>query len=163
MLDKVLYQSGVVTLDIMDWAIFLIYFIVFFLGVVVYRRTKLHLDDYKRFFLSAFLVKVLGGVLFALVFIYFYGFGDTFLYYKGSTVLSYTLGNDPGTWFRLMTSENGNLPPDLRMYAEVIPYSRTKEEWFMVKLVSPLNFISFRSYLVMTLCASMISDRKSVE
>lgn len=152
-----LYQSGVVTLDIMDWAIFLIYFILFFLAAVIYRRSKLHLEDYKRFFLPAFIVKVLGGMMFALVFIYFYGFGDTFLYFKGSTVLSYTISHDTATWLRLMTSENGNLPPDLSIYADIIPYSRTKEEWFMVKLISPINFISFRSYLVMTLCCSMVS------
>ncbi|UKN01232.1 hypothetical protein K6119_16000 [Paracrocinitomix mangrovi] len=150
-------NGGVYDLGIFDWALFFVYFFLLFLLVVAYKGFKVSQEIYKRFFISGFLIKVVGSMAFALLFIYYYGFGDTFLYHKGATILSEALAQDPVTYFRLLFSEHGNLPPDLQEYAARISYSRTQEEWFMVKLTSMFNFISFGSYVITTLFMSLIS------
>ncbi|MBN4073019.1 hypothetical protein JYT74_03150, partial [Crocinitomix catalasitica] len=116
-------------------------------------------EDQKlyKYYLPAFYLKIVGGVAFALIYIYYYGFGDTFLYHRGAMVLSDVLANDPGTYLSLLLSEGRNFAPDLRQYAEQIQYSGTYEEWFMVKILSPIEFISFKSYLVVTLFTSILS------
>ncbi|MEO9547800.1 MAG: hypothetical protein ABJF27_04180 [Crocinitomicaceae bacterium] len=114
-------------------------------------------DTYYKYFLNGFIIKVFGGVVFALIYVYYYGFGDTFLYHNGASVLSQTLVESPADYLSLLGSEGGNLPPELSPFADKIKYSRTYEEWFMVKILSPINLVSFQSYLVTTLFMSLIS------
>ncbi len=143
------------TITLIDWGIWIVYFTFLFLLVYFYRNSKNEI--HYKYFIRGFLIKVFGGVVFALIYVYYYKFGDTFLYHRGATVLSQTLIDSPGDYFRLLFSENGNLPNDLSQFAESIHYSRTYEEWFMVKLLSPINLISFQSYLVSTLFMSTIA------
>lgn len=145
-----------VEVGIIDWGIWLVYFAIMFLTLFIYKNSKSNPEHYSNF-INGFLIRAIGGVAFVYVYIYYYGFGDTFLYFKGARELSNTMISDPTEYFRLIFSKNGNLPADLGEYATIIPYSRTAEEWFMVKLLSPLTLISFNSYLVTTLFISLIA------
>ncbi len=138
-----------------DWGIWMVYFTFIFVVLWIYRSAKQ--ESHYQFFLKAFLFKVLGGLGFTLIYVYYYKFGDTFLYHRGAMVLSDTLIDSPGDYFRLLTSTNANLPPDLADFANSISYSRGAEEWFMVKLLSPIVLLAFKSYLVTTLFMSIIS------
>jgi hypothetical protein len=144
---------GVITL--VDWGIWVVYLVLIFVLLWIYRSSKG--ESYYRYFMHAFMLKVAGGLGFALVYVYYYKFGDTFLYHKGATVLSQTLIDSPVDYFRLLASSNDNLPVDLSVFSNKIRYSNTYEEWAMVKLLSPINFISFQSYLVSTLFMSLLS------
>lgn len=144
---------GVVTW--VDWGIWVVYFTFVFVVLVVYRLSKK--EDYYRFFLLGFVLKVIGGLGFAIIYMYYYKYGDTFLYHRGATVLSQTFLESPADYFRLLVSGNGSLPPDLSEFSTAIAYSRGAEEWFMVKLLSPIAFVAFHSYLVLTLFLSLIS------
>ncbi len=144
-----------VYISIVDWGIWVVYLTLILLVLWVYRSAKK--DEGYRYFIPAFLIKVIGGLGFALVYLYYYGFGDTFLYHHGATVLSQTLIDAPTDYFRLLFSESANLPADLSAFSESIRYSNTYEEWLMVKLLSPINLISFQSYLVTTLFMSLLS------
>lgn len=137
-----------------DWGIWLVYFAVIFTALWFYRQSKSDYDTYK-WFLKGFVIKVFGGVAFALVSIYYYG-GDTLLYYHGSSVLAETFFINPSLFFELLFTPN-NLPSEFSEIAHQISYSRTAEEWFMVRLLSFVNIISFNSYFVMTLIMSTIA------
>ena len=138
-----------------EWGIWLVFFVFIFVLLYTYRHFKK--DPAYRFFLGAFVLKVLGGVAFAFVYVYYYKFGDTFLYFRGGQTLAQTLVDSPGDYFRLLMADNGNLPADLGDFEAAISYSRGAEEWFMVKLLSPLVLLAFDSYLVVTLLMSLIS------
>lgn len=140
---------------LMDWGIWMVYLASIAMGLYLYKNTQK--DPRYQFFIPAFFLKVFGGLSFALIYMNYYGFGDTFLYHKGASLLSETLINDPGTYFRLLGSTNNALPPDLADFSTQIDYSRGVEEWFMIKFLSPLTFICFNSYLVLTLIMSTIS------
>jgi hypothetical protein len=138
-----------------DWIIWVIYFTLIFLVLLIYRNGKT--ESYYKYFLPAFVLKVVGGLMFTTIYVYYYQFGDTFLYHRGATVLADTLINDPGSYFRLLLSENANLPLDLQDFSQSISYSRGAEEWFMVKVLSPIVLVAFNSYLVTTLFMSTIA------
>ena len=121
----------------------------------IYRSTKQ--EDHYKYYIRGLLIKIFGGVAFALIYVYYYKFGDTFLYHRGAIVLSESLLSDPSDYFRLLFSTNNQIPPDLTEYAAQISFSRTYEEWFMVKLLSPLNMLGFNSYLTVTLFTSILS------
>lgn len=143
-------------ITLIDWGIWLVYATLIFTVLWVYRTTRT--EEYYKYFLSGFLIKIFGGVAFALIYVYYYGFGDTFLYHQGATVMADTLTQEPGVYFRLLASgEGSSIAPELTRISSQIAYSRTYEEWFMVKLLSPINLISFNSYLVSTLFLSTLS------
>lgn len=140
-----------------DWGIWLVYFLVIFAVLWFYRHSKNDDDTYK-WFLKGFLVKVFGSVAFALIFVYYYKFGDSFEYFKGAVMLGNTLLESPSDYFELLFHENStNFPGHLRQYTESLAYSDTPEEWFMVKLISPLAVITFNSYLCTNLLMGFIS------
>jgi hypothetical protein len=140
---------------LVEWGIWIVYLASIAMGLYLYRNTKK--DVRYRFFIPAFFLKVFGGFAFAYIYVNYYGFGDTFLYHRGASVLAETLVTDPGAYFRLLSSTNNALPPDLVDFSQQIAYSRGAEEWFMVKLISPLSLMTFNSYLTLTLFMSTLS------
>jgi len=134
------------SITLIDLGIWVVYFTLIFLFLLFYRNTKTEL--HYRFFLKGFIVKIVGGVAFALVHIYYFKFGDTFLYHRGAVILSEALMDSSYDYLRLLASSNADLPLDLYEYSSSIAYSRGAEEWLLVKMLSPLSFISFGSYLV---------------
>ena len=138
-----------------DLSIWLVYFI--FFGMLLWLYQSQHKESYYRFFMPGLLLKIAGGLGFVLIHVYYYKYGDTFLYHRGALVLSQTFIDSPGDYFRLLAAGNANLPPDLAEFSKAISYSRGAEEWFMVKLLSPIVFSSFHSFLITTLFMSLIS------
>lgn len=143
------------SITLLDWVIWLVYGTLFVLLFWMFQQSKK--ESYYQYFIPGLGIKIFGGLAFALIYVYYYKFGDTFLYYRGAYVLSNTIIDSPVDYIRLLLSENNNLPPDLHAFSDGIAYSRTEEEWFMVKLISPLTFLAFNSYLVLTLMMSIIS------
>lgn len=139
-----------------DWGIWIVYFLVIFSLLWFYRLTKK--ESYYRYFIPAFLIKVFGSLAFTLIYVYYYGFGDSFEYFKGAYSLTNALKNSPADYIELLASESSTFfPGHLRQYTDHLAYSDSPEEWFMVKLVSPIALISFNSYLVINLFMSVIS------
>lgn len=142
-------------LTIIDWGIWLVYFVL--IGLILFFYSLSKEESYSRYFLTGFAIKVFGGVAFVLIYMYYYGFGDTFLYYEGANTMADLAIDRPAVYMDLLFSGSHNLDGELADYAGKITFSRTYEEWFMVKLLSPLSLLSFKSYLVLTLLLSFIS------
>jgi len=144
-------------ITLIDWGIWLLYFAVIFVVLWFYRHSKTE-DSIYKWFLKCFLIKVFGGVFFSLIFVYYYGFGDSFEYYKGAVMLGNTLLSSPSDYFDLLFSESShNHAGHLRQYTSSLAYSDSPEEWFMVKLISPLSILTFKSYLTINLFMSVVS------
>lgn len=138
-----------------DASVWLVYFTLITLLMWVYRLSKS--GSHYKYFIPGFLIKTFGAIVFGLIYIYYYKAGDTFLYERGARIMSETFLESPSDYFRLLFSSSGDLPFDLQEFSSRILYSNTLEEWFMVKLLSPLSFLSFHSYLVLTLFMSTIA------
>lgn len=145
-----------VELGIADWLIWIVYLSLITISVFIYKLIKSDDPNYN-YILRGFGIKIFGGLSFALIYLYYYGFGDTFLYHNGAVELSNLLFEDSGHYFQALNSEHGVLTPEISYLRGRISFSRTSEEWFMVKLLSPLELISFGSYLTVTLFTSLIA------
>jgi hypothetical protein len=144
-----------IQLGMLDWAIWLFFVLVFGFFVYVYQKTSSFKGN--RYLFPGYILKVFGGLSFALLYIYYYGGGDTAEYFKSASTLNSILFKDPGTYFDLLSMSPEEAQPKLRMARTVILYSHTSEEWFMVKLVSPLIIVGFNSYLGVTFLMSILS------
>ena len=139
-----------------DWGIWLVYFMVMLLVLWFYRQNKS--ADYYRFFLGGFIIKVFGSVAFTLIYVYYYKFGDSFEYYKGALALNSAFSNAIPDYIDLLLSESSHdFSSHLTQYTNSLEYADTPEEWFMVKLLSPISFLAFQSYLVINLFMGLIS------
>ena len=90
------------------------------------------------------------------MFIFYYKGGDTTYYFEGSRTLVNTLLHNPIDYFRFMFSSH-HFEPDLMYIRSYITYSKSTEEWFMVRLLSPIVLISFNRYLVAQVLMSFMT------
>ena len=141
-------------ITIADWGIWSLYVVAFYLVLLFYRNSKSDTELYQ-WFLRGFVVKVLGGLLFVLVSVYYYR-GDTILYFNGAQTLFSYLLEDPNQYFQVLFSGD-SLPSEFQHITSEISYSKTAEEWFMVKILSVFCLLSCNSYIVLTLYMSLIS------
>ncbi|MBL7898300.1 MAG: hypothetical protein JNJ99_07180, partial [Crocinitomicaceae bacterium] len=131
-----------------DWIITATYVVLFFTIVWFYAFFK-YSNDLAKEFIGLFMIRVFGGILFALIFVYYYNVvGDTFQYWQGGMIMADLFYDDPSAYFGLMNSEAGEIPPEYIRHVQYIGYSNTDEEWFMTKFVSVFALIGFSSFLV---------------
>lgn len=143
-----------------EWVMLAIYLIVLigisFLTQVSNIRTK----PVYKYYMWGVMLKIFSSVVFCLIYIYYYQGGDTVCYYETSRALVNLASKDlPG--YLTVISHSASL--------ETYSYfdSSTGYPWpfmfydsqtfFVAKLISPILFISFKSYLVSSVILSWIS------
>lgn len=144
------------TIDILDWATFPLYMLVIFgIGLYFYEANKE--KSHFKWLLPGLMAKMFGGFCFVLIYVYFYGSGDTFGYSNGAFALDKLLFKDIGDYLTAMTSSSQELlenRPDLSFQ---IPFAMSSEEFFTVKIISFFNLLAFNSYLNLTVVISAVS------
>ncbi|MFK8046420.1 MAG: hypothetical protein AB8B72_13070 [Crocinitomicaceae bacterium] len=139
-----------------DWLLWGIYLSV--IAIIIWFLRLKQAKEIQKYYWYGFGAKVLGSLAFALVYVFYYKFGDSFEYYKGAASLSAAMVESPSTYLDLLLSEPSSVfHGKMGDYANSLAYSDTPEEWFMVKLLSPLSLLSFNSYLVLNLFMGLIS------
>ncbi len=135
-------------IQFIDWVLALGYLVLFFSIAWFYAFFK-YQDQLAKDFIWLFMIRVLGGVLFALIFVYYYNVvGDTFQYWQGGMIMGELFYEDPAAYFALMGSDAGEISSEYQRHVQYIGYSNTDEEWFMTKIVAVFALIGFKSFLV---------------
>ncbi|MCE3294318.1 MAG: hypothetical protein K0R65_32 [Crocinitomicaceae bacterium] len=129
------------------------------LGAFLLYLYKSFFEDKKlEFLLPGYFLKIIGGLIFALIYVFYYrGTGDTIEYFYGSKQLADFFWGHPSFYMDLMWADSEQAQVLLKARHEFIRFSLTEEEWFMIKLISPLNIMGLRSYLGITYFMSAIS------
>ena len=131
-----------------DWLLTLCYLTVLFTIAWFYGYFR-YPDAIARGFISLVMVRVTGGVLFAVIYVYYFkAVGDTVAYFEGGSTLCKILFQDPVAYFALLRSEAGHIPPEYMHQVSNIVYTATPEEWFMTKFVSVVGIFGFESFLL---------------
>lgn len=138
--------------------------IIFYLVNKTYTDNK-HLDHYK-YFNRAFLYKTISSLIFSFIYIWIYDGGDSTAYWDTAQKLSQLFIESPLKYFDELFFQGPNreryvnfdyrtigLPPNW-IYKEDASY-------FVAKIFSLLSFVTFRSYIAMTLICSYVSFKAS--
>ncbi len=135
------------------------FYIVFLLLIFhSYKNKKIETDINYQYFIIAFWVKILGGLGFMFLTVYYWGGGDTYSFYNtGRDMLSYIM-EDPLEQFKLFFSSVDNM----NWYQYKFAYERhnflkSGPNFTTVKLTAIANFLSFQSYVVSTIIFSTLS------
>lgn len=143
--------------DIISFIAWLVIFII--IAHLIYTNNKQNPEF--RFFLAHFYWKVLMGLAFGLVYIFYYErHGDTVFYWQGAKKLNLLFLENPGAYWHeiFSTPPRDYVPsyfskvgrPPVWIYAE-------PNSWFVCKVANFLSFFSFGSYLTLNLFFSVIS------
>ncbi len=147
--------------DIYVWEYFLSAFYIIGLYVWFSRLKNVNIKAHPeyKYFLWGFLAKVIGGMVFALVYFYHYQGGDSIMYFYSAVSTVKLATSRPLDYFGVMFGDN-TLDNWARFDTDTgYPYQYVfldPRTWMVIRLLSPLVFIAFKSYLVTTvMLASM--------
>jgi len=141
-------------LDLIVTPIFLIIF--FFIARKIVAR-HIEQEPYYKYFIPGLAAKLFGGIALCLVYIFFYGSGDTLLYFNDSVTLSKLFLKVP--WQAIRATF---LPIDADMWFALddstgyLYYAQDQRAFMVDKITWPLAFLSFNSYIAQTLLLAFI-------
>ena len=147
--------------DIYVWEYFLSAFYIIGLYIWFSRLKNINIKQHPeyKYFLWGFLAKVVGGMVFALVYFYHYQGGDSVMYFYSAVSTTKLATSRPLDYFGVMFGDN-TLDNWERFDLDTgYPYQYVfldPRTWMVIRLLSPLVFLAFKSYLVTTvMLASM--------
>lgn len=139
-------------ITIFDYLLLPVYLMLFYLLV---KKMSVKYTDItlRKYFFVSFYLHMFGAIAYALMVQYYYGYGDSFVFYYGGNFLNSQIVQDPAniqyflkpaaevkTWF---DTEVGDLS-----YAG---YFGISSNLFIMKISAILGLISFNKYLIITL------------
>lgn len=133
--------------------LFVIYFLISF--IIIYFISNYFIKDKKiqKFFIPAYLFKILMGLAFALVYEYYYKWlGDSFYYYKNSCALGDLFFTNTEIYFKMLFgwinySNIYTLPADIGY----LPRSDASV-YAVHRLISPFSIIGLKNYYLILIC-----------
>jgi hypothetical protein len=130
-------------------------YLVMFLILLAYKRSKITDLEAKAYFNSMVLMKLFMTFVFVGMYIFYYKGGDNTAYWQGGVKLNKLFFHNPQAFFDDLTHLKQNSFDDLiRFQNEGNPPNyifRGYESWFVCKVVSLVSFLTLRSYLATTL------------
>jgi hypothetical protein len=143
--------------------IFGLFFILIFslsFAFVIQTKNKNTLKHY-RFYFPAMFAKLMGAVAFSLIYVEYYGEGDTIMYFKSARAFANLLVDEPVKYFQVVFNE-GTPQRKTQFFSPSTgyPYSYLYLEpstCMVLRLASPIVVISGGSYLISTLIISFFS------
>ena len=128
--------------------------------LIANNRTQKQDEKIRSYYLWNVVYKLFFSLVFALIYILYYGGGDTTAYWDGANCLNNLLINNPG----MLVSELFSEPSLKMMYAHFDDNTgyppgwiyREPSAWFLCKISFFLSLITFKSYIAATFIVSFI-------
>ena len=135
-----------------DYLLLPVYLYIFYI-IVKKNAVKYPDPELRKYFFMAFYLHMFGGVAYAMMVQYYYGYGDSFVFYHGSNFLSTQLLQDAGNIQYFFKPAD-----EVKMWydAEVgdlnySGYFGIASNLFIMKVSAVLSLFSFNMYLIITL------------
>ncbi len=139
-------------ITIFDYLLLPVYLYIFYL--IVKRISVKYPDaELRKYFFVSFYLHMLGAVAYALMVQYYYGYGDSFVFYYGGNFLSTQVMNDAGS-VKFFFKPAAEVKAWFDMEVGDINYSGyfgIASNLFIMKISAVLSLISFNKYLITTL------------
>ena len=131
--------------------------IIFFIGKNI-KKKRIKLEPEFEFFTSGLLLKMIGSIVFCLVYVLYYDGGDTNAYHEAAVSLKKLSYYHTDIFFKILT---GNYTWEYIGYFDYRTgypqYWRDPQAFMVVRLTSIIEFISFNSYITTSVILSALS------
>ena len=151
-------------ISIQDISIALLWFIIL-LTFSFYKRNQIQNLEIKKYYIRNILFKFSFAIFFSIIYIVYYGGGDTTAYWDGAVTLNKLFFSAPVDYFNHLISEPTNALRAMHFSADTgYPPGwiyREPEAWYVCKLTSIVSIFTFRSYFAGTLIFAFFTARAS--
>jgi hypothetical protein len=131
--------------------------IIFFIGRNI-KKKRIKLEPEFEFFTSGLLLKMIGSIVFCLVYVLYYNGGDTNAYHEAAISLKKLSYYHTDIFFKILT---GNYTWEYIGYFDYRTgypqYWKDPQAFMVVRLTSIIEFISFNSYITTSVILSALS------
>ncbi|MCU0428445.1 MAG: hypothetical protein MUF42_00610 [Cytophagaceae bacterium] len=141
--------------DVLTWVdIFLppFYFIFLFAIFRVIKIYKIKDPVEQKYFIPAFLSKIVGAVVLVLIYQFYYKGGDTTAFFFDSQIATTLFFDSPFGYLQFLLSSPGEQIPEISFYTFQIYFYWDPNSLIIVKIASFLNILTFSSFV----CTSML-------
>jgi hypothetical protein len=144
-------------INIYDYLLLPIYLFLFYF--IAFKVAEKYESEFRRYFLISFSLHLLGSILFVLLVNYYYGMGDSLLYYSGGDVFADLYKKDISNLKYLFEPyEKIKSLAERSGYGDRIPASLNNEANATIMRISSLfSFVSFGKYLEISLFFGILS------
>lgn len=136
--------------------VFLFLIIIYSIAFALKGRVPL---PYRKYFITALTLKIIGAILLGLIYKYYYGYGDTLRYHFHSRIISRTFWEDPILALRLLTINLNNPDPNLVVYFTHNYFFGVKDpgSFLIVRLTGFLGIFNGHSYYTIAIIFAFLS------
>jgi len=137
-------------------------FLLLILFLAYIRRSNNQGKDYYRYFMLNVSFKLFFALLFSMIYVFYYGGGDTTAYWEGAVNLNNLFWDNPAAYFEEMftTSSPNTIYERFNLRTGYPPswIYKEPESWFVCKIASVFTFLTFNSYLAITFIFAYIAS-----
>ncbi len=151
---------GYVSIALWEYLLALFYLIILYAFYARRKRIAIKTAPEYKYFLWGLFAKIFGGLIFSLIYFYYYKGGDTISYFYSAVSMSKLAALDPLDYFSVLFGEVSESKRDLFNEEIGYPYRYVyfdPRTFFVIRMISPLVIISLNSYLITTLLLAAIS------
>jgi len=112
---------------------------------------------FRRYFMPALSVKLLGALFYCCIYVFYYGRGDTIAYHEHSILLSNLLINEPDIGWQILFQEANTLRVQTLEYTQQLRFFAAETNFTVVRIAAVLNLLCFNSFWVVTVLFAAIS------
>lgn len=134
-----------------------IYLVIFYL--IAYAVRGRFTNAYTRpYFIPALTVKFVGAIGLGLVYLFYYGGGDTFNYYRHASLIYQAFGDSFSAGMKLMLTSGGTYDPTTAKYtSQMFWYQEGSTEYLVARIAAVMGLLCFNTYTVIGLFFAIIS------
>ncbi|MEH0157664.1 hypothetical protein V6R21_26485 [Limibacter armeniacum] len=111
----------------------------------------------KKFYYWGLSAKLFGAFFFVMIYMFYYGFGDTFTYWRGGQVIASAIWENPKAFFEMLTLRAEDYTNNTFHYTGNILYFRAQSTWTLTQIVGLVEVFTFQYYLPTNLLFGFIS------
>ncbi|MDB5203116.1 MAG: hypothetical protein JWQ27_2525 [Ferruginibacter sp.] len=138
--------------SLIDLFLLPVYFVLCMIGAVYYKKKHPGDELVQKYFIKGFIVKILGALLYALLIVYYWGFGDSATYFKEVLQLRELLAQNRTTFSEIFLYDYSFFRDNFNLIGSV------NNNGFMVTKIALLfSYLGFSRFLITTLLFSVIA------
>lgn len=129
-----------------------VYFIAILFGAVIYK--KRHKNDLlvQKYFIKGFAFKLMGGLAYALLVVFYWGYGDTSTYFKEVLFFRDLLANNKTSFYQIFTQDYSYFRDTYDIVGSI------NNSGFMVtKIALLISYLSFSRFLIATMLFTVVA------
>jgi hypothetical protein len=111
----------------------------------------------RRYFLPGLLVKFGGAIFIALVYQFYYGSGDTFLFFEHCKLINSSLNESVTTWVKLLLHVSPDSDPYLYQYTSQMHWYNDPPSYTVVSIGAVFGLLNGTSYIPISLLFAFAS------